>query len=165
MKIDGRCHCGAITYEAEVDPEHTSICHCTDCQQLVGHRVPDLDPRRHDQFKILTGEPKVYVKIGDSGGQARAGVLRELRLADLRHRGRGQCALQHPRRHGAAARSAGAEGADLDPFRAAMASRPGRDPQGREAGLAHPFSPMTGARELGDNPGNRAFREEFECAV
>lgn len=27
MKIDGGCHCGAITYEAEVDPEKTSICH------------------------------------------------------------------------------------------------------------------------------------------
>lgn len=25
MKIDGGCHCGAITYEAEVDPEKTSI--------------------------------------------------------------------------------------------------------------------------------------------
>ena len=36
MKITGGCHCGAITYEAEVDPDHTSICHCTDCQQLSG---------------------------------------------------------------------------------------------------------------------------------
>ena len=36
MKIDGGCHCGAIAYEAEVDPEKTSICHCTDCQQLTG---------------------------------------------------------------------------------------------------------------------------------
>ena len=37
MKIDGGCHCGAITYEAEVDPEKTSICHCTDCQQADRH--------------------------------------------------------------------------------------------------------------------------------
>ncbi|CCV10081.1 hypothetical protein MESS4_120202 [Mesorhizobium sp. STM 4661] len=26
MKVDGGCHCGAITYEAEVDPEKVSIC-------------------------------------------------------------------------------------------------------------------------------------------
>jgi hypothetical protein len=36
MKIDGRCHCGYITYEAEIDPEKVMICHCTDCQTLSG---------------------------------------------------------------------------------------------------------------------------------
>jgi hypothetical protein len=35
MKIDGGCYCGYITYEAEADPERTSICHCTDCQRLT----------------------------------------------------------------------------------------------------------------------------------
>jgi hypothetical protein len=29
MKIDGRCHCGEITFEAEVDPDALNICHCT----------------------------------------------------------------------------------------------------------------------------------------
>jgi hypothetical protein len=36
MKIDRRCHCGYITYEAEIDPEKVMICHCTDCQTLSG---------------------------------------------------------------------------------------------------------------------------------
>ncbi len=36
MKIDGRCHCGYITYEAEIDPEKVMICHCSDCQTLSG---------------------------------------------------------------------------------------------------------------------------------
>src|ERR1700730_6936527 len=36
MKIDGRCHCGEITFEAEVDPDALHICHCTDCQTLSG---------------------------------------------------------------------------------------------------------------------------------
>ena len=69
MKIDGRCHCGAITYEAEVDPDHTSICHCTDCQQLSDTVFRTSIRAPADKFKILTGEPKVYVKIGDSGGR------------------------------------------------------------------------------------------------
>ncbi|MGO7990898.1 GFA family protein, partial [Rhizobium leguminosarum] len=30
MHITGGCHCGAIRYQAEIDPERTSICHCTD---------------------------------------------------------------------------------------------------------------------------------------
>ncbi len=36
MKIDGRCHCGEITFEADVDPTALGICHCTDCQMLSG---------------------------------------------------------------------------------------------------------------------------------
>jgi hypothetical protein len=36
MKIDGHCHCGQITFEAEVDPTALTICHCTDCQTLTG---------------------------------------------------------------------------------------------------------------------------------
>ena len=44
MKIDGGCHCGFITYEAEADPEQTTICHCTDCQMLTGLGIPDDCP-------------------------------------------------------------------------------------------------------------------------
>jgi hypothetical protein len=69
MKIDGRCHCGAITYEAEVDPAFVSICHCTDCQTLTGTAFRTSIRAAHDKFKLLSGTPKVYVKIGDSGGR------------------------------------------------------------------------------------------------
>ena len=36
MKIDGQCHCGSITYEADVDPDEIYVCHCTDCQAVSG---------------------------------------------------------------------------------------------------------------------------------
>ena len=36
MKIDGTCHCGNITYQAEIDPDQVYICHCTDCQTISG---------------------------------------------------------------------------------------------------------------------------------
>ena len=36
MKVDGGCHCGSITFEAEIDPDAVGICHCTDCQRLSG---------------------------------------------------------------------------------------------------------------------------------
>ena len=36
MKIDGSCHCGYVTFEAEADPETTTICNCTDCQTMSG---------------------------------------------------------------------------------------------------------------------------------
>ena len=43
MKIDGACHCGSITYTAEIDPENVGLCHCTDCQTLSGqHFAPSV---------------------------------------------------------------------------------------------------------------------------
>jgi hypothetical protein len=36
MNIDGRCHCGYITFEADADPDKAWICHCTDCQSFSG---------------------------------------------------------------------------------------------------------------------------------
>ena len=69
MHVDGRCHCGNITYEAEVDPALVSICHCTDCQMLTGsaYRVSVRAPR--ESFRLLTGQPKTYVKTADSGAK------------------------------------------------------------------------------------------------
>ena len=67
MRIDGRCHCGFITYEAEIDPEKVMICHCTDCQTLSGSAFPEVALTRPGGFKLLSGELKTYVKIGENG--------------------------------------------------------------------------------------------------
>jgi hypothetical protein len=40
MKIEGSCHCGKISYEAEINPEYVVICHCTDSQTISGGRCP-----------------------------------------------------------------------------------------------------------------------------
>ena len=73
MKIDGRCHCGAITYEAEADPKNASICHCTDCQSLSGAAFRTSIRADLGTLKFLTGKPKIYVKIGDSGSRRAQG--------------------------------------------------------------------------------------------
>ena len=39
MKVDGQCHCGAIVYEAEVEPGTVGVCHCLDCHCFSG--LPD----------------------------------------------------------------------------------------------------------------------------
>jgi len=69
MKIDGSCHCGYITYEAEADPTKTSICHCTDCQTLTGSAFRTSIPATDESFKILSGEPAIYVKTAESGNK------------------------------------------------------------------------------------------------
>jgi hypothetical protein len=67
MKIDGRCHCGFITYEAEIDPEKVMICHCTDCQTLSGSAFRSVVFTSEDTFKLLSGELKIYIKTVESG--------------------------------------------------------------------------------------------------
>jgi hypothetical protein len=69
MRIDGRCHCGFITYEAEIDPEKVMICHCTDCQTLSGSAFRIVALTREGGFNLLSGEVKIYVKTGESGAR------------------------------------------------------------------------------------------------
>jgi hypothetical protein len=69
MKIDGRCHCGYISYEAEIDPETVAICNCTDCQTLSGSAFRTVVPTEKGSFRLLSGELKIYVKTGESGNK------------------------------------------------------------------------------------------------
>lgn len=71
MKIDGRCHCGYLSFEADADPQQVSVCHCTDCQTGTGSafrvsiRVPG------NAFRLLSGEPTRYVKTTAESGNPR----------------------------------------------------------------------------------------------
>jgi len=67
MRIDGQCHCGRVTYEAEIDPQKVSICHCTDCQQLTGspYRVTVICDS--GDVRLTGAHPKVYAKTADNG--------------------------------------------------------------------------------------------------
>ncbi len=70
MHIDGACHCGDITFEAEVDPDKVAICHCKDCQALSGAAYRASVLVSSDQFRLLSGEPARYVKTtADSGSK------------------------------------------------------------------------------------------------
>jgi hypothetical protein len=71
MKVDGRCHCGEIAFEAEVNPAEVSICHCTDCQRLSGSAFRMSVPVRVEDFELLSGTPKFYVKVAESGNKRR----------------------------------------------------------------------------------------------
>lgn len=67
MKIDGACHCGKIAYEAEVDVDGARMCHCTDCQTIGGSAFRMVVPSQPDAFRLTSGEPRIYVKIAESG--------------------------------------------------------------------------------------------------
>ena len=69
MKVEGKCHCGNIRYEADIDPDRVSICHCTDCQTLTGTAYRVSVPAPRESFSLLAGEPTIYVKIAQSGAR------------------------------------------------------------------------------------------------
>jgi hypothetical protein len=69
MKVEGQCHCGAIAYEADVEPNTVAICNCLDCQTLSGTAFRAGIPAPAAGFRILKGEPRRYVKTGDSGAK------------------------------------------------------------------------------------------------
>jgi hypothetical protein len=106
MKVDGRCHCGRITFTAEIDPDKAMICHCEDCQTLSGSAFRTVVPTQPGTFRLLSGEPTIYVKVGESGtprqqsfcancgspiysgtlDEAAAGKVHSLRVGALRQR-------------------------------------------------------------------------------
>jgi len=69
MHVTGSCHCGAIRYEAEVDPASASVCHCTDCQILSGSAFRVTIRAALGSFRLLAGTPRVYTKTAESGAQ------------------------------------------------------------------------------------------------
>ena len=72
MKIHGSCHCGFITFEGEADPAKAGVCHCTDCQTSTGTAFRNNVPVAGKDFKLLSGEPTVYVKTTADSGNPRA---------------------------------------------------------------------------------------------
>jgi hypothetical protein len=70
MKVDGSCHCGYISIEAEADPERTTICHCTDCQTGTGSAFRVSVPVAGAAFK-MSGEPAAYLKTTADNGNPR----------------------------------------------------------------------------------------------
>ncbi len=71
MKIDGRCHCGQISFAAEVDPEAVGICHCTDCQTLTGSAFRANVSVAADKLVMRGAEPRSYIKTAESGTRRR----------------------------------------------------------------------------------------------
>ena len=68
MHIDGACHCGAITFSADIDPARVMACHCSDCQILSGSPFRAVVAVPMAKFS-LQGTPKTYVKTAESGNR------------------------------------------------------------------------------------------------
>lgn len=71
MRVHGSCRCEAVRYEADVDPERTAICHCTDCQKLAGSAYRVSVPAPPGTFKLLHGPRRSSSSVVTAGPGAR----------------------------------------------------------------------------------------------
>ncbi|MEL6574281.1 MAG: GFA family protein [Pseudomonadota bacterium] len=69
MIVHGRCHCGEITFEAEIDPEEVFICHSQDSQVLSSSAFLTVVPCRRNAFYPIVGTPRFYIMKTAGGGR------------------------------------------------------------------------------------------------
>ena len=72
MKVDGSCHCGAITWTADVDPAKAGLCHCNDCQITAGSAFSFSVPTSDAKVDFTKGAPSIYIKKTAASGRHRA---------------------------------------------------------------------------------------------
>lgn len=58
--LTGRCHCGAVRYEAQGTPFHATLCHCGDCRRVAGAPCVAWFSVRREAFRLLRGEMRLY---------------------------------------------------------------------------------------------------------
>jgi hypothetical protein len=66
MHVTGSCHCGAVSFSADVDENKVLLCHCTDCQIIASSAFRFGALVQRETFSI-TGPVKEYGKVGTSG--------------------------------------------------------------------------------------------------
>lgn len=85
IEVTGQCHCGNIAYEAVFDPDKVQICHCLDCQRLTGSAFRVTIAASPDAFRLLRGEPRIYLKVADSGSRRRHAFCGDCGAPVFRH--------------------------------------------------------------------------------
>ena len=68
MLIDGACHCGQVSFTAEIDPARVMVCHCTDCQVLSGSPLRAVVAASVESLALI-GETRSYIKVAESGNR------------------------------------------------------------------------------------------------
>ncbi len=68
MQIHGSCHCGAVSFTAEVDTSRVMVCHCSDCQTLSGAPFRAVVAAPYSTL-VVSGVPKSYSKVAESGNR------------------------------------------------------------------------------------------------
>ncbi len=64
MGHQGGCHCGAVRYEVNGEPQHVALCHCADCRKSAGAPMVAWAAFAEDEFTLLQGEMTTFNSSG-----------------------------------------------------------------------------------------------------
>jgi hypothetical protein len=64
---EGGCQCDAVRYELTGPPLRVVVCHCKECQRQSGSAFGMSVAVRENDFRLLRGAPKRFVRKTDSG--------------------------------------------------------------------------------------------------
>lgn len=62
MKLEGRCYCGELRYQAGGEPMMRAQCHCRECQYISGGGPNYFMIMPMDGFSYTQGEPKQFTR-------------------------------------------------------------------------------------------------------
>ena len=71
--LRGGCACGGIRYECASEALVSVLCHCRDCQRSTGSGHAAELGALASGFSFVSGTPRYYAVIGDSGNTVRRG--------------------------------------------------------------------------------------------
>jgi len=64
MTYGGGCHCGAVRWEADGEPEHSALCYCADCRRCAGAYAVGWALFPRDALRV-TGDLRSYASSPD----------------------------------------------------------------------------------------------------
>jgi hypothetical protein len=65
--VTGGCLCGNVRYEYDGEVGSANDCHCADCRRCTGSAFGIGVRVESRRFRVLSGSPKGFTKMGDSG--------------------------------------------------------------------------------------------------
>lgn len=66
MKHTGGCHCGAVRYAVEGEPQHVVLCHCADCRKSAGAPMVAWAAFAEGEFTLEAGELATFNSSGSA---------------------------------------------------------------------------------------------------
>ena len=64
MGRSGGCHCGAIRYDVDGEPQHVALCHCSDCRRSAGAPMVSWAAFTADALTVTQGQPVTFYSSG-----------------------------------------------------------------------------------------------------
>ena len=71
LTATGSCMCGNIKFKSHIEPDKSTICHCTDCQKMSGSAFTTAIHTNNIEVTCIKSNPSYHTRRADSGNVRR----------------------------------------------------------------------------------------------